>query len=65
MWSFLKHFEGAQHGKRKPVAATTNESVSQSEKCAKYEKECRPNRTFNQSWTQGRSWLKFKQRNRT
>ena len=31
MWSFLKHFEGAQPGKRKPVAATTNESVSQSE----------------------------------
>ena len=25
MWSFLKHFEGAQPGKRKPVAATTNE----------------------------------------
>ena len=49
MWSFLKHFEGTQPGKRKPVAATTNESVSQSEKCAKYEKECRPDRTFNQS----------------
>ena len=49
----------AQPGKRKPVAATTNESVSQSEKCAKYEKECQPDRTFNQSWTQGRSWLKY------
>jgi hypothetical protein len=47
MWSLLKHFEGAQPGKRKPVAATTNESVSQSEKCAKYEKECRPDHTFN------------------
>jgi len=46
MWSFLKHFEGAQPRKRKPVAATTNESVSQNEKCAKYEKECRPDRTL-------------------
>ena len=45
MWSFLKHFEGAQPGKRKPV----NESVSQSEKCVKYEKECLSDRTFNQS----------------
>ena len=32
MWSFLKQFEGTQPGKRKPVAATTNESVRQSEK---------------------------------
>ena len=55
----LKHFEGPQPGKRKPDAATTNESVSQSEKCWKYEKECRPDRTFNQSWTQGCSWLKY------
>jgi len=33
MWSFLKQFEGTHApGKRKPVAATTNESVRQSEK---------------------------------
>ena len=32
MWSFLKPFEGTQPGKRNPVTATTNKSVSQNEK---------------------------------
>jgi hypothetical protein len=43
MWSFLKHYEGAQPGKRKTASATQAENVRE-----KHEKEGFPERKFNQ-----------------
>jgi hypothetical protein len=53
----MKHYDGAQPGKLKTASATPAENVC--EKREKYEKEGRPERTFNQIWCQGRPWLKY------
>jgi hypothetical protein len=54
MWSFLKHYDGAQPGKRKTASATQAENVRE-----KHEKEGFPECNFNQIWCQGRLWLKY------
>jgi hypothetical protein len=54
MWSFLKHYNGAQPGKRKTASAIQAENVRE-----KHEKEGFPECNFNQIWCKGRLWLKY------